>query len=331
MSNWYKLLKYIAPTAPLGYLIDAIQGNISHPLTDIGNFSSFMAQKTGNAMPDNVFRGLVGKYTGANQTPADVESFEREKAWQKEYAQNHWNWDVQGMEKAGLNPQMMYGGTPSSSSPAGTSDVTAGSLSDLIALATLPLQIDSLKAQNDRTRAEADLTRQKTLTEEQITKLQSIAVEWQPALNGEQIAQMSANIDKLMSDVQVNRAQRDYVDSQRVAQEITNEYLPKRMLADIDNLSSQARNARASAAITEVQAKFAKDNGFLMSSNDALLLGTYIASLFKVEKPDIVEVVENGVKYVKEELPKDFRPWRKMSEEESMEYFLSKAKHATKD
>lgn len=283
-----------------------------------------------NAVGEGTFNSIKGKYLGINMTGQELQNAELNFQNQLRMMREGPQAQVEGAERAGINPAFALTGSAHIPSAGNTSSISSGgSLSDLIAIATLPAQLKQINAQTENIQASTKLTNQRTLTEEQITKLQSIAVEWQPSLNGEQIAQMSANIDKIQSDINLNKANKDYITNQSIAQVITNEYLPKRLLSEIDKLDSDARNARASAAITEVQAKFAKDNGFLMSSNDMLLLGTYIASLFNIDKPDVVKVVEDGVKYVKEELPKDLRPWHKPSQDEAMNWFLEHAKHST--
>lgn len=284
MSNWYKLLKYIAPTAPLGYLIDAIQGNMSHPLTDIGKFSSFVAEKTGNAMPDNVFRGLVGKYTGANQTPADVESFEREKAWQKEYAQNHWQWDVEGMEKAGLNPQMMYGGTPSSSVPSAGSPVSSGSLSDLIALATLPAQIGLLESEKEEKDASAAEKRSNTSLNEQLlafnSDLNPLRLEAQEVSNNlgrstvskinAECDEIASNMRKIAAETETEATKQMYNIAAAGLADVQAQQIVELLPYSIELNKAQTEQAKALARLTALQAMYQKrliNDGFL----DALI------------------------------------------------------------
>lgn len=321
-----KILSYTSPLAPFQWLSKLVNG--------INGDSS---KRTG---VESLFGNLLGKYAGTNLTDAEKEAnafsaseAEKNRAFQSEMSNTEYQRGVVDMKAAGLNPALMMSGASGASTPSGSNvssvSPSFGSFADLIQLAMLPAQIRNLNAQANLTDANVRYTQQKTLTEEQNTKLQAIAVQWQPSINSEQIANISASTDKMqqeilkvIADTGVSVAHKDLIVSQREAQAITNAYLPSRLVSEINKLDADARSARASAWLTEIQAKFADDNGFLMSSNDVLLLGTYLCSLFGVDKGSIVQTISNAKNYVNKEFKYDFHPWRKVSPDEAMDWYL---------
>lgn len=324
--DFKNILSYITPLAPfqwLGKLVNNAKGESDKPTA-----------------VESLFGNLLGKYAGTNLTDAEKEAnaFSAEQAqmnrdFQEQMSNTEYQRGVVDMKAAGLNPALMMSRASGASAPSGSNassvSPSIGSFAELMQLALLPAQIRNLNAQANLTDANVRYTQQKTLTEEQNTKLQSIAVQWQPSINAEQIANLSATTDKLeqeilkvIADTGVSVAHKDLIVSQTEAQAITNAYLPSRLVSEINKLDSDARSARASAWITEIQAKFADDNGFLMSSNDALLLGTYICSLFGVDKGNIENTISNAKNYVNKEFKYDFRPWRKVSPDEAIEWYL---------
>lgn len=306
---------------PFGGLINAIRGLTS--------------KEKGNPVTN-----LLKHYTGTGLTESEQEQnqFNMDEAAKQrsftEYMDNtKYQRSVQDMKDAGFNPGLMYGsaGAPSAPSGASASGSAAGvgSLSDLVNLITLPATLRRINAETKNIDANTSLTNQKKLTEEQITALQTIAVQWEPSIKAETLIQLSASIDKMQAEITdltasagLKVAQTDLVKSQEEAQAIVNYYLPSKTLAEINKLDADARSSEASAWFTEIQAKFARDNGFLMSSNDALLLATYIGSLFHVDKESATDFVGRVSKYIKEEFPIDFHPWRKVSPEDAIAWYL---------
>ena len=213
-----------------------------------------------------------------------------------------WSNNVQGMKDAGLNPALMYGSSSAGSAPA-LSNSSSGSLSDLLALATLPAQLRMLNAQAKNVDANTRYVEQKTLTEEQITRLQSIAAGFGYDLTSAQLEEAWTRIANNRADLDIKVSQKDLIDSQVEAQRITNKYLGRKLEAEIENLSESAKLSKARADFESIQANFARENGFLMSDNDSLMLATYIASLFGLDKNTFTDILSMPNEAIK-------RAWR---------------------
>lgn len=329
-SIFQKSFRYNASPLSLAYNVGSL-------------FSELFGKKSDGKFLDTVsgiFNDMVVKTTGSALTGAEREqnAFNagealKQRNFEERLANTQYQRGVNDMTAAGLNPAALFGSGQPAPTPAGSAASAGGfspsGLADLMALISLPAQLRNLDAQTDNLHANAGLTRQRTLTEEQLTALQAIAVNWAPQLNEKNIQVMDKSISKMSSEileitskVHLNQSQEQLIKSQKEAQAITNSYLPQRLVAEIDKMDAEARNSHASAWMTEIQAKFARDNGFLMSDNDMLLLGTYIASLFQVDKDSVETVISKASDYVKKEFGYDFRPWRKVSPEEAMAYYL---------
>lgn len=302
-----------------------LQGFGSNPEGASDILESVVAGATGSA--------LTGAQREANQV--NIDEAQKQRDFEERMSNTTYQRTVSDMQAAGLNPAIMLAGgasgvsTPSGSTASSVSPSSCSSLQEIMSLMMLPMQLKQMAANIRNVDANTALTQQRKLTEEQNTALQAIAVQWMPSINAETVSQLTASVDKMQAEIQntikdtdVKVAQEDLLKSQKEAQAITNYYLPSKTLAEINKLDADARSSAASAWYTEIQAKFAKDNGFIMSSNDALLLATYVASIFNLEKSDVNTFMSKVSKYVKNEFPSDFSPWRKVTPDEAIAWYL---------
>lgn len=100
----------------------------------------------------NIYR----KYTGSGLTDAEREA----NAWTAQREDTANQRSVADMQAAGLNPYMMYGGSAGATSTSGS--VSPGSASmpsilpAILQMLSLPTQLSAIRAQTERTRAEAE-------------------------------------------------------------------------------------------------------------------------------------------------------------------------------
>ena len=330
MAKWYHHAFSSTPLAPFFWL---------------DNFFGSMESSEQSDKMNDIFGSVLNKYTGAGLTSSEkeanqfsAEEAEKNRSFQERMSNTQYQRTVQDMKDAGLNPAVMLAGSGGAvSSPSGSTaqsvSPSGGSLTDLLSLVMLPLQMRQISAETRNIEANTALTNQKKLTEEQITALQSIAVQWQPNINAETLAQISASVDKidaeiqnLVADKEVKRETKQLIHSQKEAQAIVNFYLPMEKISSIAKMDAEARASRAAAWFSEVQARFADDNGFLMSSNDSLLLATYIGSLLNLDKQGLNSAISKAENYIKSDFKYDFHPWRKVSPDEAMAYYLEHMK-----
>lgn len=228
--------------------------------------------------------GLSDKDKAANEATLDI----RRRMYKA---------DVEGMEEAGLNPAMMYGGSgPTSSSSSALS--AGGSLSDLVSLFLLPYQANILDKQAENIGADTALKTTQSNINLQEERIRKIAADFGVEMTQAQIDSIRADIAAKDAETDLKRSQTDLVQSQADAQRITNEYLPDRYLSEIDKLDADAALARANEAMQRIQYEYARENGVLMSSNDYITLATYLVDLFGLSKGDAKAKTQKVVQLV---------------------------------
>ena len=265
--------------------------------TELGRIPANAVSDLMNGSPQNNFAlSLANKATQAGPTGLDV--------WQNETNrqnyQDRWKMDVAGMQEAGLNPALMYGGSSSGGSAPQVAPSAGSGLADLLSVITIPAQLKRLNAETEQIRANTQLVQQKTLTEEQETKLREISATFGFELNTTQINEMNARISDYYASVNLRSSQKDLIDNQSDAQWIANKYLDKKYIAEIANIeqstakmSAEERLENANVVYKNWLDNFVKDNDFLPSSNDNLMMATYIASLFGISKPDVTKILSS--------------------------------------
>lgn len=290
----------------------------------------------GFGMPDlnGLINSLTAYYTRNTLTGAEQEqnAFNAEQAQMSrdftEYmARNKYSMETQSMQDAGVNPAMVYGGgslvpTAANGAAASGSPLSGGNIADLMStLVRMPLELKQLSAEIDLTaanaeksRADAKLADQKYETEVQITRITAINADYQDVINEQTLENMKATYENMIADTDLKSANKDYVLTQKDAQDILNQYLDERQREEINQIKANKANLDASSAKTRAEKvyqdwfnSFVQENGFLPSSNDMLMLGTYIASVFGINKDELDSFVEDSMDRIKE-WPEAFKP-----------------------
>lgn len=117
-------------------------------LPDMNIFSQVLKD---SFAPANIVQSLVNKYTDAGTTGRDVALNDMNRQNVVDQA----SLEVEGYKKAGLNPALMYG-SGTNSAPQSSGAPSGGSLQELVALATLPMQLKQMQANINATNAQAE-------------------------------------------------------------------------------------------------------------------------------------------------------------------------------
>lgn len=294
----------------------------------LGNIGDTLTNLFGQ-MPE-LINSLVAHYarnelTGAEREQNEWNAAEAQKSrdFTEYMARNKYGMETQSMQDAGVNPAMVYGGgslVPTAANGAtgsGSLGVGGNFFDALTGMMRLPLEMKQLKAETERTQAEAELTRQKKLTEEYETRIRGINAGYQDVLNSQTIANMKADYNNKIADTDYKTAQRDYVITQKDAQDITNKHLDERIREEIrnvkqstDKMSAEEKKTLAEKAYQDWYNGFVNDNGFLPSSNDALMIATYIASLFGIAKNDVKKFFDDALDEIGEFIRSGGKPKR---------------------
>lgn len=285
-------LKWILRATPVGFgasslswLLNKIDGGSrSNWISDLGNDSlSDMMRDVSEAGAS-----YLNTVTQQGPTGRDLWVAEREDTLNQR--------TVNDLTAAGLNSALMYGSSGNQPSINTSSSGAGVGISELLQLAMLPLQMKSLQADINKTNAEANNINQRTMTEEQETALKALMVQYYPEAKQAEIDNLIASLNVAYSQVNVNDSNASLIHSQDEAQQITNDYLTKRQEAELSKIAAEAGKVteqekfyKFHALFEQVQYQFAKDNGFLMSSSDTLMVAMYIANLLGLDTKKLQE------------------------------------------
>lgn len=156
---------------------------------------------------DAWIQNLGNSITGAHMTGSQFEANEM----QMQNVEDTYQRQVVGMQKAGLNPALMYQNGSSNVAPSVSGNVGTGSMSDIMQLAMLPVQMKLAKAQignvNADTREKVASAAGKEIENEfkpaQLAlNLRKGEVDIDNALAG--ISQIQKNLEKMDSEIAVN-------------------------------------------------------------------------------------------------------------------------------
>lgn len=268
---------------------------------------------TGGAGIQDIFSSLMAYFTRNQLTGAEMQQnewnaqeAEKSRAFTEYMTRNKYQMETQSMQQAGVNPAMVYGGgnlvpTTNNTTAASGSPIGAGNIGDLLStLIRMPRELKLLDAEIAEKRANADLTHQKYETEIANTRIQNINADYQEALNDQNLKNLRISYDDMVAGIDVKTAQKDEIRNKADAQATLNKYLDERERADIDKIKAEKSEIGQKEKYEKAQTtyqnwynNFVEQNDFLPSSNDVLMLGTYIASLLGLGKDDFEKFIHD--------------------------------------
>lgn len=207
---------------------------------------------------------------------------------------------VSGMQKAGLNPALMYGSGTSSapSAPSGTSMASPiMSMSDIIQALTIPAQLKMMKAQTENIYAAADQKRAETETEGLRQESLRLANEYYPASQEANLDEVASRIGVNWSSTSRNQAEEALAWSKEFAQSKENQYADEYLhwrneleKAKTGEAIQSAANHMAQAAWIGYQHNFAKSHGALLSGGPFVAIGSMLSTALS----RVLGIRENG-------------------------------------
>lgn len=233
-----------------------------------------------DAGPSDPLGSLFNRFTEAGLTGQQVA--QNELSMQN--AEDIYQRQVSGMQKAGLNPALMYQNGSSASAPDAPSASSGGaSMSELMQLVLMPMQKRLLDAQVDNLYAAADQKRAETETEGLRQESLRLANSYYPATQ-------EATLDEIFSRIGVNWSHASREDSEaalnwskKFLQDTENKYAKeyfegRNRLQDAKTYEAQkaALESIASAAWLGFQQSFASEKGYDVHAGGYVALAAMI-------------------------------------------------------
>lgn len=294
--KWYDTLKATGPFGWVSWLISAFN----------------KGDKTFSKIGEGV-SSLFNKYTGSALTGAEVEAnrFTAEEAqktrdWETEMSNTAFQRQVADMQKAGLNPALMYGGagsagasTPSGPSASSVSPQSQG-LGDIIGavmdIALLKANIENINAdtrQKSAVAAGQEITnvnldaQMKAAIQSTLASADSVRAETLYKNLLMQYGMPEAEVNKVLNEIKVgdstvtrNEAESELALANAAYAEVKQKIDLDKLPYEIASMSASAREARAKAIVDEFRAAYMRQNNTDVPSGAIASLVGLISNTF---------------------------------------------------
>lgn len=243
---------------------------------------------------------LFNRFTQSGLTGAQVA--ENEMSMQN--AEDIYQRQVTGMQKAGLNPALMYDKGVSGSAPSAPSQSEAGlSMSDLMQAVMMPLQRQMLQSQIENVRANTDKQVAETDTERNRAENLALVNLYYPSIQEGTLSKMASEIGVNLSTVDKNDADAALKWIQKEIADKENKFAEAYYKARSDYESAKGEEARANAAragadalMTTFEREYAQAHGAKLSSSSVLAIASALGNLFNQNMPEVTSVVKDSLR-----------------------------------
>lgn len=232
----------------------------------------------GQAVPS-----LVAKWTDAAATGGEIERNEMQMQNQEDIFQRQ----VTGMQKAGINPALMYDNGSASAPSVNTQSAGASTMSDLMQLYLLPAQKKLLEAQGDKTKSEGILA-------EKRAENMALVNQYYPEVTEASIEKTLSSIGVDFSTIDKNEAETALKNIQTMLADKENKYAEQffKARAELEEAKTEeakqsAAERAASALMTAYEYTYAKENGFKLSSSAMMGIVAALGGALQLGKGDV--------------------------------------------
>ena len=247
---------------------------------------------------------LFNRFTQAGLTGAQVA--ENEMSMQN--AEDIYQRQVTGMQKAGLNPALMYQHGASGSAPSAPSQSEAGlSMSDLVQAVMMPLQRKMLQSQIENVQANTEKQVAETDTEKNRAENLALINQYYPDLKDAEIEEIASKIGLNLSTIDNNDANTALSWINHSIKEKENKFAEEYYRwrnefekAQTSEAKSAAARNGAEALMTSFEREYAERHGFALSSSSYLAIASAIAQAFENVGDSIIPPIREKLPKVKE-------------------------------
>lgn len=252
-----------------------------------------------NAPQQTAVDSLFNKFTDAGVTGGEVARNEMQMQNQEDIYQRQ----VSGMQKAGLNPALMYQSGASSAPSVDTGNSAVASMSDLMQLINLPLQRKMLQSQIENVNANTQKQEAETDTEKNRAKSLALANLYYPAMQEGKLSELASRVGLNLSTIDSNEAKTAFTWIETSIKEKENEFASKYFEWRAKYEEAKTEEAKANVALkgaetllTSFEYEYAKANGAKLSSSSALAIVSALGNMFSRNMPEVSNAIKDSLK-----------------------------------
>lgn len=253
-----------------------------------------------NGRTPGAIESLWNRFTQSGLTGAQVA--ENEMSMQN--AEDIYQRQVTGMQKAGLNPALMFNNGASGTAPSAPSQSDAAlSMSDLMQAVMMPLQRQMLQSQIENVRANTKKQVAETDTERNRAENLALVNLYYPSIQEGTLSKMASEIGVNLSTVDKNEVdtalkwiQKEIADKENKFAEAYYKARAEYESAKSDEARANSARAGADALMIAFERQYAQVHGAKLSSSSVLAIASAIGNLFDRNMPEVTSAVKDSLK-----------------------------------
>lgn len=249
---------------------------------------------------------LANRYTDSAPTSGEVQRNEM----QMQNIEDSYQRQVSGMQKAGLNPALMYQSGVGGNAPSvQTGSSSPASMSELMQLMMLPKQLRMLDAQTRNIDADSE---KKIADTEHVKQI----IEWYPNVSEGTVAKLWSEVGLNYQHIDESEAKEKLARAEKVIKDAEGKFAERLQEAKLALAEAQTQEAKDNAlqsathaAFEKFELEFAQKNGARLSSSSILALVSALTSWLGISPTSegvqtIVRTITDDVKHPKNMLDK---------------------------